>query len=99
MLVDEREGQTDWPTSGYTHRVPISNWRLISAGASGATFNYIDYRSEGPDRYKMMTLEPGGFIRRFLMHVVPKGFHPIRHYGLLANGGDTRAEKLARARG
>jgi hypothetical protein len=45
-----------------------------------------------------MMLEPGEFIRRFLMHVLPKGFHRIRHFGLLANGGDTRAEKLARAR-
>ena len=45
-----------------------------------------------------MTIDPGEFIRRFLMHVLPKGFHRIRHYGLLANGGDTRAEKLARAR-
>src|SRR5262245_26411833 len=45
-----------------------------------------------------MTLAPGEFIRRFLMHVLPKGFHRIRHYGLLANGGDTRAEKLAHAR-
>jgi len=45
-----------------------------------------------------MTLEPGEFIRRFLIHVLPKGFHRIRHFGLLANGGDTRAEKLARAR-
>jgi hypothetical protein len=53
---------------------------------------------EGPDRYKAMTLEPGEFIRRFLMYVLPKGFHRIRHYGLLANGGLTRAEKIARAR-
>jgi hypothetical protein len=84
--------------SRYTHRVAISNGRLISADASGVTFEYKDYRIEGPDRYKTMTLEPGEFIRRFLMHVLPKGFHRIRHYGLLANGGDTRAEKLARAR-
>ena len=84
--------------SRYTHRVAISNGRLISADASGVTFKYKDYRIEGPDRYKIMTLEPGEFIRRFLMHVLPKGFHRIRHYGLLANGGDTRAEKLARAR-
>jgi Putative transposase len=84
--------------SRYTHRVAISNSRLISADASGVTFTYKDYRIEGSDRYKTMTLEPGEFIRRFLMHVLPKGFHRIRHYGLLANGGDTRAEKLARAR-
>ena len=84
--------------SRYTHRVAISNGRLISADASGVTFKYKDYRIEGPDRYKTMTLEPGEFIRRFLMHVLPKGFHRIRHYGLLANGDITRAEKLARAR-
>ena len=84
--------------SRYTHRVAISNSRLIAADACGVTFTYKDYRIEGPERYKTMTLEPGEFIRRFLMHVLPKGFHRIRHYGLLANGGDTRAEKLARAR-
>jgi len=84
--------------SRYTHRVAISNSRLISADAFGVTFKYKDYRIEGPDRYKTMTLEPGEFIRRFLMHVLPKGFHRIRHYGLLANGGLTCAEKIARAR-
>jgi hypothetical protein len=84
--------------SRYTHRVAISNRRLLSANASGVTFKYKDYRVEGPERYKTMMLEPGEFIRRFLMHVLPKGFHRIRHYGLLANGGVTRAEKLAHAR-
>jgi hypothetical protein len=84
--------------SRYTHRVAISNSRLTSADATGVTFKYKDYRVEGPERYKTMTLEPGEFIRRFLMHVLPKGFHRIRHYGLLTNGGGTRAEKLARAR-
>ena len=84
--------------SRYTHRVAISNSRLISADQSGVTFKYKDYRLEGPERYKTMTLEPGEFIRRFLLHVLPKGFHRIRHYGLLANGAITRAEKLARAR-
>src|SRR5499433_58860 len=84
--------------SRYTHRVAISNSRLISADADGVTFKYKDYRLEGPDRYKTMTLEPGEFIRRFLMHVLPKGFHRIRHYGLLTSGAGTRAEKLARAR-
>jgi hypothetical protein len=84
--------------SRYTHRVAISNSRLLSADASGVTFTYKDYRLEGPERYTTMTLEPGEFIRRFLLHVLPKGFHRIRHYGLLANGGTTRAEKLARAR-
>ena len=71
---------------------------MISADSAGVTFKYKDYRLEGPDRYRTMTLEPGEFIRRFLMHVLPKGFHRIRHFGLLANGADTRAEKLARAR-
>jgi len=84
--------------SRYTHRVAISNSRLISADASGVTFSYKDYRLEGPERYTTMTLQPGEFIRRFLLHVLPKGFHRIRHYGLLANGGAKRAEKLARAR-
>src|SRR5262245_23573906 len=84
--------------SRYTHRVAISNSRLISADAGGVTFKYKDYCIEGPDRYKPMTLEPSEFIRRFLMHVLPKGFHRIRHYGLLTNGAGTRAEKLARAR-
>src|SRR5262245_52654319 len=67
--------------SRYTHRVAISNSRLISANAGGVTFKYKDYRLEGPDRYTTMTLKPGEFIRRFLMHVLPKGFHRIRHYG------------------
>jgi hypothetical protein len=53
---------------------------------------YKDYRLEGPERYTTMTLEPGEFIRRFLLHVLPKGFHRIRHYGLLANGGTKRAD-------
>ena len=61
--------------SRYTHRVAISNGRLISADASAVAFKYKDYRIEGPERYKTMTLEPGEFIRRFLMHVLPKGFH------------------------
>jgi hypothetical protein len=82
--------------SRYTHRVAISNRRLIAADASGVTFKYKDYRVEGPERYKTMTLKTHEFIRRFLMHVLPKGFHRIRHYGLLANGG--RAENIAKAR-
>jgi hypothetical protein len=72
--------------SRYTHRVAISNSRLISADASNVTFKYKDYRAEGAARFKTMTLAAGEFIRRFLMHVLPKGFHRIRHYGLLANG-------------
>jgi hypothetical protein len=72
--------------SRYTHRVAISNSRLISADAAGVTFKYKDYRIEGPARYTTMTLDTHEFIRRFLMHVLPKGLHRIRHSGLLANG-------------
>lgn len=80
----------------YTHRVAISNRRLVAMDETGVTFKYKDYRIEGPERYKTMTLATGEFIRRFLMHVLPKGFHRIRHYGLFANGN--RAESIARAR-
>ena len=69
----------------YTHRVAISNSRLIKADETGVTFGYKDYRVEGPGRYKTMTVAPGEFIRRFMLHVLPKGFHRIRHYGLLAS--------------
>ena len=65
--------------SRYTHRVAISNRRLISADATGVTFTWKDYRIEGPGRYKTMTLPTHEFIRRFLMHVLPKGLHRIRH--------------------
>ena len=80
----------------YTHRVAISNRRLIRADADGVTFRYKDYRLDGAARYKTMRLETGEFMRRFLMHVLPKGFHRIRHYGLLANG--QRAHNIAKAR-
>jgi hypothetical protein len=80
----------------YTHRVAISNSRLIAADTTGVTFRYKDYRIKGPARYKTMTLEPAEFIRRFLMHVLPKGFHRIRHCELLASG--TKTETIARAR-
>jgi hypothetical protein len=82
--------------SRYTHRIAISNRRLVSADENGITFKYKDYRIEGPGRYKAMTLATDEFIRRFLVHVLPKGFHRIRHYGLLANGN--RADNIARAR-
>jgi Putative transposase/Transposase zinc-binding domain len=82
--------------SRYTHRVAISNRRLIAVDETGVTFKYKDYRIEGPQRYKTITLATGEFIRRFLMHVLPRGFHRIRHYGLSANGN--RAESIARAR-
>jgi hypothetical protein len=82
--------------SRYTHRIAISNRRLLSADQSGVTFKYKDYRIEGPARYKTMTLATDEFIRRFLIHVLPKGFHRIRHYGLLASVN--RAANIAQAR-
>jgi hypothetical protein len=82
--------------SRYTHRIAISNRRLIAADANTVTFNYKDYRIEGEGRFKTMTLATAEFIRRFLSHVLPKGFHRIRHYGLLANGN--RADNVAKAR-
>jgi hypothetical protein len=72
--------------SRYTHRVAISNSRLISMDEHGITFRWKDYRAKGRSRHKAMTLEPQEFMRRFLLHVLPAGFHRIRHYGLLANG-------------
>ena len=82
--------------SRYTHRVAISNRRLVAAADGGVAFRCKDYRIDGPGRWKTMTLAPHEFIRRFLMHVLPKGFHRIRHYGLCANGN--RAESIAKAR-
>jgi putative transposase/transposase-like zinc-binding protein len=82
--------------SRYTHRVAISNRRLIAFNNNGVTFSYKDYRADGRARYKVMTLGTHEFIRRFLMHVLPRGFHRIRHYGLFANGN--RAANIARAR-
>ena len=82
--------------SRYTHRVAISNRRLVAADASTVTFKYKDYRVDGPGRFKVMMLATGEFIRRFLSHVLPKGFHRIRHYGMLANG--QRTDSLAKAR-
>jgi hypothetical protein len=82
--------------SRYTHRVAISNGRLIAADENCVSFRYKDYRVEAPDRYKVMTLATDEFIRRFLMHVLPAGFHRIRHYGLFAN--DKREGNIARAR-
>ncbi len=83
--------------SRYTHRVAISNSRLIRAGANSVTFRVKDYRIEGPRRYKTMTLDTAEFIRRFLIHVLPKGQHRIRHYGFFGNGG--RAANIDRIRG
>jgi putative transposase len=75
----------------YTHRVAISNRRLVALDDKGVTFKWKDYRIEGPDRYKVMTLDTHEFIRRFLMHVLPQGFHRIRHYGLLNNAARARS--------
>ena len=82
--------------SRYTHRVAISNSRLLALDERGVTFRYKDYRSKAKTHYKAMTLTADEFIRRFLLHVLPIGFHRIRHYGLLANAG--RREHLAQAR-
>ena len=73
--------------AGYTHRVAIANSRLIALGERGVTFRYKDYRRNGQARYRTMTLAADEFIRRFLLHVLPKRFHRIRHYGLLASPG------------
>jgi hypothetical protein len=80
----------------YTHRVAISNRRLIAFDGAGVTFRYKDYRRDGAERYGTMTLGTHEFIHRFLLHVLPKGFHRIRHYGLLA--GSTRRTNLALVR-
>jgi hypothetical protein len=80
----------------YTHRVAISSSRLVRMDNNGVTFRWKDYRHEGPARRKLMTLAPAEFIRRFLLHVLPTGFHRIRHYGLFAN--PARAANLAKAR-
>jgi hypothetical protein len=80
----------------YTHRVAISNRRLVALDDNGVTFKWKDYRIEGPERYKLMTLDTDEFIRRFLMHVLPQGFHRIRYYGWLTS--QTRVKNIARIR-
>jgi hypothetical protein len=82
--------------SRYTHRVAISNSRLISFDEAGVAFRYKDYRRTGGERYRTMTLHADEFVRRFLLHVLPTGFHRIRHYGLLASTG--RKANVTRAR-
>jgi hypothetical protein len=82
--------------SRYTHRVAISNSRLIAFDHKGVTFKYKDYRVDGRARYKVMTLATHEFIRRFLIHTLPRGFHRIRHYGLFAK--TCYADNIARAR-
>ena len=80
----------------YTHRVAISNSRLLALNEAGVTFKWKDYRINGRDRLKTMTLDAAEFIRRFLMHVLPSGFHRIRHYGLFASA--LRARNIERIR-
>jgi len=80
----------------YTHRVAIANSRLVSLDERGVSFRYKDYRRNGQARFQTMTLKPDEFMRRFLLHVLPKGFHRIRHYGLLASA--TCKANIARAR-
>jgi predicted Zn-ribbon and HTH transcriptional regulator len=82
--------------SRYTHRVAISNSRLLAMDERGVSFRWKDYRAKGKTRHKAMTLSPQEFMRRFLLHVLPGGFHRIRHYGLLANSN--RRDHLALAR-
>jgi hypothetical protein len=82
--------------SRYTHRVAIANSRLIAMDEQGVTFKWKDYRAKERVRHKTMTLAPDEFMRRFLLHILPAGFHRIRHYGLIAN--TTRRDNLARAR-
>jgi len=82
--------------SRYTHRVAISNQRLVALDERGVTFRWKDYRAKGRTRYKTMTLGADEFMRRFLLHVLPGGFHRIRHYGLLAN--PVRRQNLAKIR-
>jgi Putative transposase/Transposase zinc-binding domain len=82
--------------SRYTHRVAISNSRLLTLDERGVTFRWKDYREKGRTRYKTMTLSAGEFMRRFLLHLLPSGFHRIRHYGLLAN--PTRKKNIDAAR-
>lgn len=82
--------------SRYTHRIAIANSRLISMDERGVTFQWKDYRLKGQHRYKTMTLSADEFIRRFLLHVLPTGFHRIRHYGMLSNA--QRKDCLPRVR-
>jgi predicted nucleic acid-binding Zn ribbon protein len=80
----------------YTHRVAISNSRLISADQQTVTFRWKDYRIKNQSRHRKMTLQTDEFIRRFLLHILPDKFHRIRHYGFLANA--VRAKKLEQIR-
>jgi hypothetical protein len=80
----------------YTHRIAISNERVLDIDAGHVTFRYRDYRAPAAEQQKTMALEATEFIRRFLLHVLPRGFHRIRYYGLFANRH--RADTLAQCR-
>ena len=82
--------------SRYTHRIAIANSRLVAFDGERVTFKWMDYRAKADNRYKLMTLAADEFIRRFLIHVLPDGFHRIRHYGLFANAN--RAGNIALVR-
>jgi hypothetical protein len=82
--------------SRYTHRVAIANSRLVAFDGERVTFKWKDYRAKADAHYKLMTLDAGEFIRRFLIHVLPDGFHRIRHYGLFANANRSNNIALAR---
>ena len=82
--------------SRYTHRVALANSRLVAFDGERVTFKWKDYRAKSAARYKLMTLDADEFVRRFLIHVLPDGFHRIRHYGLFANAN--RAANIALAR-
>jgi Putative transposase len=82
--------------SRYTHRIAIANSRLVAFDGERVTFKWKDYRAKADARYKLMTLDVNEFIRRFLIHVLPDGFHRIRHYGLFANANRTGNIALAR---
>ncbi len=94
-MPHDRPGR-GWRPKPFTFRVAISNSRLIALDEAGVTFKWKDYRIKGRDRLKTMTLDAAEFIRRFLLHVLPSGFHRIRHYGLFA--GTVRAANIERAR-
>ena len=81
--------------SHYTHRVAISNRRLVAFDEQGVSFRWKDYRAKGNTRYKTMTLSAQEFMRRFLLHVLPNGFHRIRHYGF---DRQCRAQRQSRSR-
>src|SRR5712691_1258121 len=91
-----RAGQGPQGPQRHAVRIAISNSRLVTFDNTSVTFRWKDYRANGRDRAKVMTLAIDEFIRRFLIHVLPGGFHRIRHYGLFANGG--RADTIAQAR-